>query len=319
MNESLFNNDNDYIADDKDYSEGSDDEYRVSKAKKQLKKSISRSRSKSKRSKKTLTKIPCKEGSRRSARTTSSLSYCEDSGDSDDLYELCAGQPKLTKQIKRDLPVKVTPEKSLSKEKQSKKKSFQKVSSVKSTSECVATITPDLVKTNFLSSSRSSCRKRSQVSYAEASSDDDLDMYELFDGQPIKRSSAKPSVGLVGSTLSKHKKSKLKKTSDFSKLDPNDEIEGESDADNSSEKVVLVHGQPVLKSKALSMLEEENQFFIENVVFHMTEQDLMEPLCIWKLHGKLLEKFVQIDFSKVCIYLATIALCICCPMSVLCC
>ena len=291
MGEAFFDRDNDYIDDGGDYSEGSDFEYGARKKKKAIKTPV-KSKPKSKRSKKVQPKPPQRRGARRSSRTTSNPDYCEESDDdSDDVYELCDGQPKLATHKKKTPARKIQlREDPIPKQKQTKKRSARKVASSKSTTSCVATVSPDLVKTDLTPSSRSSSRKRSQVSYVEDSSDDELDSYDICDGQPVKRRSSEPLVDKVGSTLPKHKKIKIEKTAQSSNV---------VKEEDSEDKVVLVEGQPVLKKKALSMLEDENQFYMKVSETCLSEEELLKPLCIWKVRGKLLERFEQVESSKV--------------------
>jgi len=281
MDDVLLDNDNDYVGDDRDYSEGSDVEFGVRKKKKHVK-NTPKNKPKSKRSKKVKTKPPERRGSRRSSRTTSAPSYCEESENSDDMYELCDGQPK----VKKEIPApKVILKEPVPTRNRTKKKA-KKVTTLKSASTYYdETVSPELVNTNLTPTSRTSSRKRSQVSYVEDSSDDELDSYELCDGQPVKRHSTTTSVDMVGSTLPKRKRVKVEESTAL-------------DEDRENEpKVVLVQGQPILKVKALSMLEENNQFYVEKSTMNLTE--VVKPLHIWKLHEKVLEKFEQIEFSKV--------------------
>ena len=139
---------------------------------------------------------------------------------------------------------------------------------------------------------------RSQVSYLEESSDDS---YELCDGQPKKSANHSKSL-LYSPDLNKAQlndnnevllNSKNSLQSGFNDVTLEDEV-------SSSNKVVLVKGQPTLLSKAITMYANDNIFVVHKE--YLKESHYNQPLCIWKLHGKLMQKFVQVDASKVCFF-----------------
>ena len=304
--------DQEYVGEGNEVSDESDEEFTIGKKRKAPLPTPKKSK-RSKKAKPASLKSNNK-ASRRSSRKKSQMSYCEDSSDDDDddVYELCDGQPKVSKEKPRQQLSKKR-NTSSRKPSTSAQKSKTKKTPVKKAEnmDCAVTVNPQLLKTNPPSRpSRNARQARSQISYAEDSSGEDSESYEICDGQPIRRDQVENLESIkVGCTLPKsrmravQKKSPVKSESTSDGLGPNGNHPGSDDSENTSnaDKVVLVKGQPILKSKAMSMLADDNRFFMTKNLLQdiLSSEELHEPLCIWKLHGKSLQKFVQVDTSKV--------------------
>ena len=145
------------------------------------------------------------------------------------------------------------------------------------------------VKKNSSDTPRSLRTARPQVSYVEASSEDDLDQeeYEICDGQPVKCTDL-PKLQQSGESGNGSEQKAIL-------LD---------DSELSKDKVMLVKGQPVFRNKALSVpLKDVSKFFVQK---SMLDEMSNEPLSIWRLQGKIMQKFIQVNASKVIMFICDI-------------
>lgn len=271
-------------------SDWSQDQHRKSKKRKR---SLGKQPKKKKKpAKKALVKSVSKS-SRRSTRRKSQPDYCEDSSD-DEVYELLDGQPLKLNPNKQH---NKTSNKNRTKPFSKSNKSSRKNPSVNLSNLCKSgdiVLSPEPLADLISESLRDVRQTRSQVSYAEESSDD---FYELCDGQPIK-SDLISRVSLPSHTNGTEHKESLD-TSNPMSTQNNDDLDNNS---VSSDKVVIVKGQPIFLSQAITMYADDNSFVANKQAIQdlASNSQAIDQFCIWKLYGKLMQKFIQVDTSKVC-------------------